>query len=64
MYRPPMPAIAPLSEDMIERVVETRTNSMDKEFMDGTMKKDAYDANCAALATWAEREYARAKEAH
>ena len=48
----------PLSEEMIERVVERRTDSIDKKFMNGKSTKAEYEADCAAIAAWADRQYA------
>lgn len=63
MFRPPFPSPEPLSEDMIERIVEKRTDTLDEEFMSGKMKEDAYKANCKAINEWADREYARTRAA-
>lgn len=54
-------ANTPLTEDQIERAVERSTDRLDAAFLDGKMTKEAYDANCAAISEWADREYARTR---
>jgi len=47
-----------LTEEMIERIVERRTDTIDKKFMDGRSTQAEYDADCKAISEWADRELA------
>lgn len=45
-----------MSEEEIERTVESRTNALDRRLMKGTVSQAEYDTAMTELNTWAERE--------
>lgn len=50
-----------LTEEQIERIVEKRTDAIDKKLMDGKSTPAEYDADCRAIRDWADQQYAKLK---
>lgn len=48
-----------MSESMIEMIVESMFNDLDRRFMRSSMRQSHYDRECAKIRKWADREYAR-----
>ena len=48
-----------MTEDQIERRVETQTNALDRALMSDRLTQAAYDDLMAELDAWAERELKR-----
>jgi len=46
-----------MTEDRIERIVEAKTNSLDRRYMAGELTEAEYHREMAALDRWAERQY-------
>lgn len=46
------------SENEIERVVERKTDSADRAFMNGHITRAQYDATMREITAWADAEYA------
>jgi hypothetical protein len=51
-----------MTEDMIERIVESRTDAIDRRYMARSITEAEYRAELAALDKWAEWESRFARE--
>jgi len=51
-----------MTEEQIERSVESKTNAADSALMNGTMTQVEYDAHMKELNRWAEDQFARVKK--
>lgn len=47
-----------MTEEQIERMVQRRTDAIDRRFMAGKLTQEEYDAEMAALSVEADRLYA------
>jgi hypothetical protein len=45
-----------MSEEQIERAVESRTNALDRRLMRGAITQAEYDAEMRALSRWADQQ--------
>lgn len=52
---------ATVTEEMIERAVESKINGLDKRFMKSDMTQEVYDEKMTEIRKWAEGQYARVK---
>lgn len=48
-----------VTEEMIERAVESKINSLDRKFMSSDMSQDDYDAKMSEIRKWADAQYER-----
>jgi hypothetical protein len=51
-----------LSDTQIEMIVETSTNSLDRQLMNSNISQVEYDAEMRTLACWAEEQYKKLDE--
>lgn len=50
-----------VTEEMIERAVESKINSLDRRFMKSDMTQATYDEKMTEIREWADGQYARLK---
>ena len=48
-----------MTENQIERIVESKTDSLDREYLSGKIDSSEYDTRCQEIKTWAETEYSK-----
>lgn len=46
-----------MTEDQIERTVESKTNGIDRRFMAGSLTQAEYDTEMRDLTRWADAQY-------
>ena len=46
-----------VTEEMIERAVESKINSLDRKFMNSDMSQDLYDIKMRQIRNWADEQY-------
>ena len=51
-----------MTETQIELAVERKMDSLDRQFMAGSLSEDKYNREIAKLDKWAKREYRKAQK--